>query len=186
MWYISVLRFTFSFFGDTFRPTSSFLVITPCRTEFQLPFLFILYNRQQRHPPLIGEVIVAQARLHTIKIRGVGRGPLGHAPLPLGAEGALCDCLAPSNCECFLQGKCTWRAPEGALQRWKVPLRPSGPKNSSEKSLQWRPYSALLGWSGALLALVPPHDFPNTLLNFDARKSTNILFFIGQASYLCS
>ena len=32
--------------------------------------------------------------------RGVGRRGTGPCP-PLGAEGALCDCLAPSNRECF-------------------------------------------------------------------------------------
>ena len=30
--------------------------------------------------------------------RGIGKGALGHPPL--GTEGALCDCSAPSNREC--------------------------------------------------------------------------------------
>ena len=42
--------------------------------------------------------------------------------------------------------------------------RPPTTKSSSEKSLQWRPYGALLGWSGALLALGPLRDFLNTLM----------------------
>ena len=99
--------------------------------------------------------------------RGVGRGHW--AMLPLGAEGALCDCSVPSNRKrvyresvvgwptkvppnsrsMCLQGKLSWRAPSGALRR------PSTTKCFSEKSLQWRPYGALLGWSGALLTLAP-------------------------------
>ena len=85
----------------------------------------------------------------------------GHwAMPPLGAEGVLCDCSVPSNCECIyrenavggrtqapsgafrrrkvppkslavcLQRKCSWRVPLGALRR------PLTTKSPSEKSLQ--------------------------------------------------
>ena len=51
-----------------------------------------------------------------------GRRLGGHwaMPPPLGAEGALCDCSAPSNRECFTGKLYSWRAPYEKLLR-KVP-----------------------------------------------------------------
>ena len=78
-------------------------------------------------------------------------------PLSLGAPLRLFGALQSQMC---LQGKCSWRAPSGALQRRKVPpkspsmclqrkfswrapsgtlRRPRTTKCPSETSLQWRP-----------------------------------------------
>ena len=65
--------------------------------------------------------------------RGVGKGATGQGG---GAWPSLRLFGALQSRMC-LQGKCSWRAP-----------------SNDEKSLQWRPYDALLGCSGALLALV--------------------------------
>ena len=74
-----------------------------------------------------------------------GRRQGGHwamAP-PLGAKGALCDCSAPSNRECFTGKRrpSTTKSPsEKSLQGLFRPKgayrRPPTTKNSSEKSLQ--------------------------------------------------
>ena len=69
----------------------------------------------------------------------------------------MTPCSVPSNRECVYR--------ENVVGAWRAPP-------NDEKSLrkvppvQWRPYGALLGWSGALLPLDPPplRDFLNTLL----------------------
>ena len=59
--------------------------------------------------------------------QGRRQGALGHGLwLPLGAEGALCDCSAPSKRECFT----------GKMQLEGTLRRPPTTKSPSAKSLQ--------------------------------------------------
>ena len=121
------------------------------------------------------------------EFRGLGRG---HWVMPpLGAGGALCDCSASSNRECFYRENVPSNdekslqelfGPAGALRH------PPTTKSSSERSLQWRPYGALLGSSGALLALAPHpfHEFPNTLLGELGRKRIGTHLYFLSANIL--
>ena len=58
----------------------------------------ILEDRQ-RWSGLLSYVEYHFYRALALSLRGVGRGSTGLWP-PLGAEGAICDCSAPSNREC--------------------------------------------------------------------------------------
>ena len=60
---------------------------------------------------------------------------------------------ASSNDEKFL-----WKVPPCVYKENAVG-GPSNDKKSLRNSLQWRPYGALLRWSGTLLALGPPSRF---------------------------
>ena len=94
---------------------------------------------------------------------------------PLGAEGALCDGSAPSNRECFYRENVVGgrlRAPSND-DKSVFPTT----KSSSKKSLQGRPY-------GALLALVSPlYDFLNTLLSADTSCCSAVFGIARRDSY---
>ena len=63
--------------------------------------------------------------------QGRRQGATGPAP-PLGRRRRPCDCSASSNRECVYREKCSWTAPEGILQRRKVP--PKSLSNDDRKA----------------------------------------------------
>ena len=104
-----------------------------------------------------------------------GTGPCS----PLGAEGAFCDCLGPSNCGRFYRENVVGGRSQAPLNDDRSLFGPEGALRPESPSNDDRTAPSL----GEVAPLPPPlRDFPNTLLSSIVRLLVGLLHGVNSYS----